>query len=130
MKKRVIPAIIIVVVTVGCIAACRLTRIIFFTAASLASVWEMRCVLKAAEMHFDDWICYAFCMACAVLSFVNAPAYMLIGVFCLAVFAAFFFAMRPSAPECKRAMNTIFVLVYPCSLFALITNISSSLCDI
>ena len=125
MKKRVIPAIIIVAVTVACVAACRPTRVIFFALASAASVWEMRSVLRHADMPFFDAVCYAFCLACAVLCWVNAPVYALVGVFCLGAFAAFLFAMKPSAPDCKKASNTLFVLMYPCMPFALILYISS-----
>ena len=50
IKKRFLPAVLIVVVTFGCILLSRFTRIMFFLALAVASAYELQQVLERAEV--------------------------------------------------------------------------------
>ena len=50
IKKRLLPAALIVIATFGCILLSRPTRVLFFAALAVASAFELSGVLKQAEI--------------------------------------------------------------------------------
>ena len=126
IKKRLLPAALIVIVTVGCILLCRPTRLLFFAALAVAAAFEMESVLGEAAMPFCKWhvICYiaAQCLMC----WLRVGALWMIALFALMAFVAMFcVVLRPELGG-KYAVTGIFVLVWPFSFFAIVLHAAAS----
>lgn len=127
IKKRLLPCVLIVAITLGCVLLSRPSRILFFTVLAVASAFEMQTVLRKVNMPVCKWYLSAFIVVHAVLCFLDVPGSWLLGLFGLAVFGAMFWAVL--APEKKGAgfaVSMVFALMWPFAFYAVILHVCAS----
>ena len=127
IKKRLLPAVLIVIVTFGCILLSRPTRVLFFTALAVLSVLELENVLKEAGCVISRWLLIVFCVVQGVMCFFRIPAVWMIAWFALIAFCAMFWGvLRPRAAGAHFAVGTLFALVWPFGFYALVLHAAAS----
>ena len=89
IKKRLLPAALIVVLTFGCTLLCRETRVLFYTALAVVSAFEMDGVLREGGLSADKWLLAAYIVAHGVLCYLRLDA-----VWLVALAGGFFAASR------------------------------------
>ena len=88
IKKRFGPAVLIVVVTLGCTLLSRFTRVLFFLALAIASAYELRQVLEKANMPVSMGLPVAYIAAHAALCWFRASNAWMEALFMMAAAAA------------------------------------------
>ena len=127
IKKRLLPAALIVIVTVGCILLCRPTRVLFFTALAVMSVLEMENVLKQAEHRISRELLIVYVVLQGVLCFLGVPVLWMIAWYALFAFAVMFAAvLQPERFGAHTAMDTLFALSWPFAFYAVILYAAAS----
>lgn len=126
LKKRLLPAAIIVIVTFGCILLGRPTRLLFFTALAVVSVLELGPVLGAAELAPSRVIVIACAVGQGVLCWFRVPVMWMAALLALAVFAAFFEGILSPARGARGVIGTVFALLWPTGFYALIQRAAAS----
>ena len=84
IKKRLLPAALIVILTVGCTILCRETRLLFFTALAVVSALEIEHVLEQAEMPVSKALLIMYVVGQGLLCYFGVPALWMLVWFGLA----------------------------------------------
>ena len=127
IKKRLLPCVLIVVVTLGCVLLSRPSRILFFTALAIVSAFELQGVLLKADMPICKWYLSGYILLHGILCLLNVPAVYLIALFLLAAFGAMFWAiLAPVQKGAKFAISMIFSLMWPFAFYAVILHACAS----
>ena len=126
IKKRLIPCVIIVVVTLTCVLLGRFTRVLFFLALAGVSAFEVESVLDKADVQVSKWFLLAYAAVQAVLCWVKAPAVWMVAAFALAAFAAMFWSILQPARGARFAMGNLFALLWPFGFYAIILHAAAS----
>lgn len=127
IKKRLLPCVLIVVVTLGCVLLSRPSRVLFFTALAIVSAFELQGVLLKANMPICKWYLSGYILLHGVLCLLNVPEAYLIALFLLAAFGAMFWAvLSPVEKGTKFAISMIFSLMWPFAFYAVILHACAS----
>lgn len=126
IQKRFVPAVLIVVVTFGCILLSRFTRIMFFLALAVESAYELQKVLKGADMPVSTQLPVAYITLQAVLCGVGASPVWMVALFALAAFAAMFWTVLQPSRGARFAIDHMFVLLWPFGFYAIILHAAAS----
>lgn len=127
IKKRLLPCILIVVLTLACVLLSRPTRMLFFTVVAIASAFELQNVLLKVNMPVCKWYLSGYILAHSILCYLNVPAVYLVALFLLASFGSMFWAiLSPEKKGAKFAISMIFSLVWPFSFYAVILHACAS----
>lgn len=126
IKKRLLPAAIIVIVTFGCILISRPTRVLFFAALGVVSAFELHTVLGAAELPVSRPLLTAYIVGQALLCFFGVPALWMIAWLALAAFAAFCEVIFQPSKGARTAVSTVFALLWPCGFYAVVMHAAAS----
>lgn len=125
IRKRLLPAVLIVLLTTGCTLLCRETRILFFTVLAVVSAFEIDTVLKAARRSASKWICIVYIVCHAVLCWLRAEAMWLVALPALAAFAVFLQGILEDNGSAS-VIDRLFCLVWPFGFYALMIHAASS----
>ncbi len=126
IKKRLLPAAIIVVVTFGCILLSRFTRVVFFLALAVCSAYELQSVLFQAEIPSSKILPIAYMAVETVLCLAGAGVGWMVAVYALAAFAAMFWGILKPERGAKFAMTELFVLMWPFGFYTIILYAAAS----
>jgi len=127
MKQRVISAAVMIAVVLVCVFVSPYTRVLLLAAVAVLSIREMVNVCKILGDRCASWVLYLFSVGSALLTALSisrtvSPVYQAAWLF-LAMFLAMFEGIRSSEIRGKGSMATCAVLLYPLSLYAVITMI-------
>ena len=127
IKKRLIPCILIVVITLGCVLLSRPTRVLFFLALAVISAFELEQVLLKADMRISKWYLIAYIVIHGVLCLLRIPSGWLIALFVLFAFGGMAWAvLRPGKCGIHYAVGTLFTMMWPYAFYAVILYICAS----
>ncbi len=126
IKKRLLPCVLIVVVTLGCVLLSRPTRILFFLALAVVSAWEMHDVLLQADMPVSRALLIVYSLLQTVLCWLNASEVWMVALFALAAFAAMFWGVLNHLRGARFAISNLFVLLWPFGFYTIIFHAAAS----
>ena len=126
IKKRLLPAALIVIVTFGCILLSRPTRVLFFTALAVMSAMELENVLREASFPGDKRLWCLYIVLQAGLCYSNSPVELMLALFFIAAFGTFFGAICKPALGAKYVVTNLFGLVWPFGFYAVILHAAAS----
>ena len=127
IKKRLIPCILIVVITLGCVLLSRPTRVLFFLALAVISAFELEQVLLKADMRISKWYLIAYIVIHGVLCLLRIPTGWLIALFALFAFGGMAWAVLcPGKCGIHYAVGTLFTMMWPYAFYAVILYICAS----
>ena len=126
IKKRLLPAALIVILTVGCSLLCRETRVLFYATLAIMSAFELEGVLHEAELPAEKWIFVGCIVLQAVLCYVSAPVGWMIALYLLTAFMIFLYGiLRPSLGG-QYAVANLFMLAWPFGFYAVVLYAAAS----
>ncbi len=126
IRKRFLPAVLIVAVTLGCILLGRFTRVLFFLALAVVSAFEVQKVLFEADMPTSKCLPIIYITLQAIFCWAHASAAWMTALFALAVFAVMFWTILKPERGGKFASANLFVLVWPFGFYAIILHAAAS----
>lgn len=126
IKKRLLPAALIVIVTWACILLGRPTRVLFFAALAVVSAAELTNVLQKAEIPVARALLIVYIVGHGVLCYIVVPVVWMIAWFALAAFAAMFWGVLRPDQGAKCAIGTSFALAWPFAFYAIALHAAAS----
>ena len=126
IKKRLLPAAVIVAVTFGCILLGRFTRVLFFFALAVCSAYELQSVLFQAGVPSSKILPIAYMAVQTVLCLSHASVGWMVAVYALAAIAAMFWGILKPERGVKFAMTELFLLLWPFGFFTVILYAAGS----
>lgn len=126
IKKRLLPAALIVVLTVGLSILSRPTRVLFFAALAIASVFELRTVLDEAGIKLDAPILCGYFAGHTVLCMTGLPAVWMIALYAIAAFAVMLLGILKPESERDKVIGTLFALTWPFGFYAIVLHAAAS----
>ena len=126
IKKRLIPCVIIVVVTLGCVLLSRPTRLLFFMALAAASAFELKSVLSQAGFPFSSILALSYILIHGVLCWIGLPVVWMIVLFFVCAFAAMFWGVLQPETGAKFAVGNLFALMWPFGFYAVTLHAAAS----
>ncbi len=120
IKKRLLPAAIIVIVTWGCILLCRPTRLLFFMALAVMSAYELQNVLTRAGKYVAMPLMALYSVAQGILVWLHAPVAWMVVLFAIVAFIVMFWGVLRPDKGANFAADNLFVLVWPFGFYAVI----------
>lgn len=124
-KSRILPGAGIVVVTFGCILLSRISRVLFFTALALASVYELWRVLKNIDVRYMYIVPVAYIVGQFGLVMTGADIIWMISWYALIAFACIFRVILHPALGAKAAVWTLFGLLWPTFFFGIVMALAA-----
>ena len=126
MKKRVISAVVLLIITFSCIAISEVTRVLFFAVAGIFCAYELSRNLEKMNVYCCAWVMYVYIALQAVLALFHAGPTLYIACFVLGVYLALFSGIVHKKVSGSGAEYTLAGLAYPCLLLGLLMMISVS----
>ena len=126
IKKRLLPAALIVIVTIAAILLSRATRVAFFAVLAVVSVFELAHVLKEAEIPVSKELLIAYVVVHAALCFLRASVTWMIAWYGLCAFAAMLGGILRSEKGARFAVGTVFSLLWPFGFYAMVLHAAAS----
>ena len=126
MRQRVTSAIVLLVVTFGCILASEISRVLFFAAAGVICCYELSRNLEKLDIACCAWVMYSHMALQAVLTLLHAPLEYCVAALTLAIFLAMFSGILHPRVSGPGAFYTEAGVSYPGFLFVLLMRISIS----
>ena len=126
IKKRLIPCVIIVVVTLGCVLLSRFTRLAFFTALAVVSAFELQSVLFQAELTVSKTLLSVYIIAQAVLCWFGVSVGWMVALFAATAFVAMFWGVLVPKRGGRFAVANLFALMWPFGFYAVILHAAAS----
>ncbi len=126
MKKRVISAVLLVVLLLACVFLSPVSRMLFFALAGCLCAYEYSTQMEKLEMYCSLYVMVLYLIVHAALVLLNAglPAYCT--CFIGAVYLAMLSGILRRRVSGNGALDTVAGLTYPCMLFAVVMVISVS----
>ena len=125
LKHRLVPAALIVIVTVAAILCSRYTRILFFTACMVASLWELHTISLSLSHPILPIFGYLYTLVLAALCTVNADILpVCIAYFFFGTLILFYFLFRPTQAE-QGLFANLGVFIYPLLPYSFILRIAA-----
>ena len=128
MKKRVISAVVMLLISFTCVLLSPVSRVLFFAAAGALCAYEYSKNVEKLDAACTLWVMvsYFVLQSVCVLLKLELLASAVVFVFCL--YLALFSGVIHKKVSGKGALFTLAGLCYPCLLFGVIMSIS--VCDI
>lgn len=125
-KSRILPGAAITVVTFGCILLCRATRVVFFAALALASVYELTKILKNVDVEFQYAVPACYVVGQLALVLVRADIIWMLTWFGLMAFACLFRVILRPALGAKNAVWTLFGMLWPFFFYGVVMALAGT----
>ena len=126
LKKRVISAVVLLVIAFGCVFLSELTRVLFFAVAGLLCAYELSRALEKLEVYCCAWVMYVYICVQALLALFHLGPIAYIAGIAGGIYLALFSGILHSKVSGKGAMYTLAGITYPCFGFGLLMMISVS----
>ena len=124
MKKRVLSAIVLLIISFSCVFLSEVSRVLFFAIAGIFCAYELSRALEKIDVYCCAWVMYLYIAIQAVLALFHAGPVYYIACFAGAVYLALFSGIVHKKVSAHGAMYTLSGLAYPGFLFALLMAIS------
>lgn len=119
-KQRILPAVGIVVVTFGCILLCRATRVAFFAALALVSVYELYQALKQAGVSYLYVVPAAYIAGQFGWCMGGFDIEWQLAWFALISFCALFKVILKPSLGAKNAVYTLAMMLWPFGFYGIV----------
>ena len=126
IKKRLLPAALIVIVTFGCILLSRPTRVLFFATLAVMSAFELDAVLGAAEHPLSKWLLVVYAAIQAMLCYLSVSVVWMLAWFAFCVFGAMLEVILHPDFGARHAVGTVFALAWPFGFYAIVLHAAAS----
>lgn len=124
MKQRVLSAIVLLTITLGCVLASEITRVLFFAAAGILCAYEYSRAVEKQEVYCAAWVMYTYITAQALLTLFHFGPIFYIAWMGVGIYLAMFSGILHKKVSGKGAVYTMAGLAYPGFLFGLLMMIS------
>ena len=126
MKKRVISAIVLLIISASCVFLSEASRVIFFAVAGICCAYELSHNLEKIHVYCCAWVMYVYIALQAVLALFHAGPTLYISYFAIGIYLALFSGIVHKKVSGSGALYTLAGLAYPCLLFGIMMMISVS----
>lgn len=126
MKARVSSAVIMMAITVLCMALGRVTRILYFAACACICAYELYKNLKDKDVLCAFFVFIAYVLGDSVIVIAGLDITWSVAWLAVSVFFAMLSGITNRRIDGKGAFSTVSVLLYPLFSFSLISRIASS----
>lgn len=126
IKKRLLPAALIVILTVGCTILCRETRLLFFEALAIVSALEIEQVMAAAGRRVSKWLLIVYITLHAAMCLLRLDTVWLVSLFAFAAFGVFFYGILKPEKGAGFVTDSLFALLWPFGFYALVLCAAAS----
>lgn len=126
MKTRVISAIVLIILVVGCFIISPLTKALILTAITIFAVRELCNAVSKSDIKCARTILYLYAVAASAAIFFDADIKISIALFFLSIFAVMSAGVFSEKIRGKGALATLAVLVYPLVPMLIITDLALS----
>lgn len=124
VKQRVTSAVVLIVITLGCVFLSDITRVLFFAVAGLLCSYELSRNLEKLEIYCCAWVMYTNLAVQAILTVLHAPAVYCFAGMALSIYLAMFSGILHKKVSGQGAFYTVAGVSYPGFLFVLLMRIS------
>ncbi len=124
MKTRVISAVVLIILVVGCFALGPVTRALLLLAAAVMAIWETCRAIGCKSIKCVPWILYIYAAATAAAIWFKADAIILEALFFLAVFAIMTVGIVSKSVRAPGALASLAVLLYPLIPFIIVYKLA------
>ncbi len=126
MKKRVISAIVLLIISAGCVFLSEASRVIFFAVAGIFCAYELSHNLEKLEVYCCAWVMYVYIALQAVLALFHAGPTLYIACLAVGIYMALFSGIVNRKVSGTGSLYTLAGIAYPCFLFGVLMMISVS----
>ncbi len=126
LKKRVISAVVLLIVTTACVFLSEASRVIFFAVAGICCAYELSHNLEKLQVYCCAWVMYVYIAMQAVLALLHAGSTLYIACLIAGVYLALFSGIVHKKVSGSGALYTLAGLAYPGFLFGIMMMISVS----
>ena len=126
MKKRVISAVVLIAITLVCVFASYVTRVLFFAAAGILCAYEFSRNVEKLEVYCCAWVMYVYISIQALLALLHAGEIAYISCMAGGIYLALFSGILHKKVSGSGALYTLAGLCYPCFLFGVLMVIGVS----
>ena len=109
MKQRVLSAIVLLAITLSCVLAHEISRVLFFAAAGILCCYEYSRAVEKLEVYCAAWVMYTF-----------IAEVLYIGCMMVGIYLALFCGIIHKKVSGKGALYTVAGLAYPGFLFGVL----------
>ena len=107
MKKRVISAVVMLIIVFTCVFLSELSRLLFFAVAGIICAYEYSRAVEKKEVYCCAWVMYVYVAAQLVLAFFHADTNAYMACFTVAVFLALFSGILHKKVSGEGALYTL-----------------------
>lgn len=126
MKKRVISAVVLIIICVSCVFLSEISRVLLFAAAGIMCAYEYSRGLEKIDVYCAAWVLYTFIAIQAVLALFHAEPTAYIVFMALGIYLALFSGILHRKVGGKGAVYTVAGIAYPGFIYGIALMISTS----
>ncbi len=126
LRKRILSAVVLIVLMLACVFLSPVTRILFFAAASILCAWEWSRRMEALELRCTLWILVLHTLLQGAFFLLGLPLFANCACFIGCIYLTFFLGIVNSRVSGKGALGTVAGLAYPGALFTAIMAVCVS----
>ena len=124
MKQRVLSAIVLLAITLSCVLAHEISRVLFFAAAGILCCYEYSRAVEKLEVYCAAWVMYTYIVAQALLTLFHQGPILYLGFMMVGIYLAMFSGILHKKVSGRGAIFTVAGLAYPGFLFGILMMIS------
>ncbi len=126
IKKRLLPAALIVIVTIGCVLLSRPTRIWYFVLLGILSALELDNVMNQGGRPISRMLPILYIVIQGVLCQFRLSAVWMVVCFLVFAFCIFFWGILDPKKGAAFVMDDLFVLMWPFGFYAVVIHAAAS----
>ena len=123
MKQRVLSAVVLLTITLSCVLAHEISRVLFFAAAGILCCYEYSRAVEKLEVYCAAWVMYTYIAAQALLTLFHQGPILYLGCMMIGIFLAMFSGILHRKVSGNGAIFTVAGLAYPGFLFGILMTI-------
>ncbi len=124
MKQRVLSATVLLAITISCVLAHEISRVLFFAAAGVLCCYEYSRAVEKLNVYCAAWVMYTYIAAQAALTLFHQGPILYIGFMMIGIYLALFSGIIHKKVTGNGALYTLAGLSYPGFLFGILMMIS------
>ena len=124
MKQRVLSAIVLLTITLSCMLAHEISRVLFFAVAGILCCYEYSRAVEKLEVYCAAWVMYTYIVIQALLTLFHQGPILYIGFMVLGIYLALFSGILHKKVSGRGAIFTVSGLAYPGFLFGILMMVS------
>ena len=117
-------AIVLLTITLSCILAHEISRVLFFAVAGILCCYEYSRAVEKLEVYCAAWVMYTYIVAQALLTLFHQGPILYLGFMMVGIYLAMFSGILHKKVSGRGAIFTVAGLAYPGFLFGILMMIS------